>query len=106
MSSPVIALYRPRPGQMDALHQLVQKHYGVLQSEGLVTDRQPYVLRSQDGTLLEIFEWKSEAAVEAAHHNPAVQALWEAFATVCEFTSLGALPEAGAPFPHFEYVAG
>ncbi len=106
MSSPVIALYRAHPGQTDALLRLVESHHATLQKEGLVTDRPPYVLRAQDGTLLEIFEWKDEAAVEAAHHNPTVQALWESFAAVADFTTLDSLAEAKAPFPHFERVSG
>ena len=104
MSSPVIALYRPKPGQNQALLELVRRHHGVLTEQGLVTDRAPYVLRAKDGTLLEIFEWKSDAAVEAAHTLPAVRELWGAFEAVCDFVPLKSLPEAEAMFPHFEHV--
>ena len=104
MSQPVIALYRPFEGQEQALLQLVREHHGILMGEGLVSDRTPYVLKSTDGTLLEIFEWKDASAIEAAHHNPDVAALWERFGKVAEYTSLKDLPEAQGIFPGFTHV--
>ncbi|MGQ0553156.1 MAG: RluA family pseudouridine synthase [Planctomycetota bacterium] len=100
----VIACYRPKPGQHAALLACVREHLPTLRREGLVTTRPGLLLRAADGTLLELFEWQSAAAVEAAHHNAAVAALWERFAAVSDFTTLGSLPEAGQPFPHFELV--
>ncbi|HPF15433.1 MAG: hypothetical protein H6830_10455 [Planctomycetes bacterium] len=104
MPEPVIALYRPHPGKEEALLNLVRMHHGVLLDEGLATDEHPQVLKSQNGTLLEIFEWKDAEAVQAAHSNPAVLALWDAFSAVCDFVPLSSLPEAERPFPHFERV--
>ncbi len=63
-------------------------HLEVLGNEGLVTSRAPYVMRSQDGTYLEVFEWKSAEAITAAHHNPAVAALWARFERACEYRRL------------------
>ncbi len=102
MPTPVIALYRPLPGKETALLNLVQMHHGVLMEQGLATSMHPIVLRSKDGTLLEIFEWQDEQAVEAAHKNQAVLALWDAFGKACEFRTLKDLAEADQPFPHFE----
>lgn len=100
----VIAAYRPRPGKENRLLDVVREHLPVLRREGLVTDNPPLVLRAGDGTILEIFEWKSQAAVDAAHGNPNVQALWGRFAEVSEYTTLESLAEAKQPFPHFERV--
>ena len=69
-----------------------------------MTDRDSLVLRAADGTLLEIFEWKSREAVEKAHHDPVVRAMWGRFGEVCECQNLSSLPEAQELFPHFEIV--
>ncbi|MDF1838986.1 MAG: hypothetical protein P1V35_14035 [Planctomycetota bacterium] len=104
MAQPVIALYTPRAGCESQLLELVRIHHHVLSEQGLVSDRQPYVLRSSNGTLLEIFEWKDNAAIEAAHTNPAVAELWQRFGAVAEYSSLKSLAEAEGIFPGFEHV--
>jgi hypothetical protein len=99
-----IAVFRPKPGKEDDLLACAHDHLPVLRGEGLATQRAPLVLRASDGSLLEIFEWVSEAAVEAAHSNPRVLALWERYAACCDYVTLSDLPEAKAMFPHFELV--
>ncbi len=100
----VIACYRPKEGREEHLLEEVRKHVPTLRSEGLVTDRVPYLMRSKDGTLVEVFEWKSEAAVQSAHQNPAVAEMWQRFAEVCEYVSLNHLEESTLPFAPFEPV--
>lgn len=104
MGEYVIAAYRPKPGGEAALLSCVKDHMSVLRQEGLVTDREALVLRAPDGVILEIFEWKSREAVEAAHHNTAVRVLWARFDDCSTFGTLHALPGADQPFPHFERV--
>ncbi len=104
MVKPVIALYKPRAGCESQLLELVRAHHGVLAKQGLVSERAPYVLRSADGTLLEIFEWKDAAAIDAAHTNPAVAELWQRFGELAEYCPLKSLPEAEGIFPGFEWV--
>ncbi len=101
----VIALYKPKPGREEALLKLVRTHVPRLRELGLATQMEPVLLRStKDGTLLEIFDWVDKAAVEAAHSNPEVGAMWTLFGNLCDFTSLGDLEESKVPFPHFERV--
>ena len=69
-------------------------------------ERTALVLRAGDGSLLEIFEWVSEAAIESAHANPAVHALWERYAACCDYITLGDLAEAKTMFPSFTLVGG
>ena len=102
----VIVAYRPKPGCEAGLAAVVGRHLDVLRSEDLVSERPPYVMRASDGTLLEVFEWRSAEAIERAHRSPAVQALWEEFAAVCEYVPLGALAEAQRPFAEFDAVPG
>ncbi|MCA0989284.1 hypothetical protein [Guptibacillus algicola] len=69
MSEPTvaIALYRPHPGKEDELLEIVKDHLPTLQRENLIKDRMPLHLQAIDGTILEIFEWKSVAAKDEAH---------------------------------------
>jgi quinol monooxygenase YgiN len=104
MAHTVIAVYRPHAGKGEALLELVKTHLPTLREQGLATDTPSVVLRASDGSLLEIFDWISGEAVEAAHTNEAVQAMWEDFAAVCDFATLDSLAEAEKVFAHFERV--
>lgn len=104
MAHTVIAVYRPHEGKGEALLELVKTHLPTLRAEGLATETPSVVLRASDGSLLEVFDWVSGEAVESAHTNEAVQAMWERFAAVCDFATLDSLPEAEKVFAHFERV--
>jgi hypothetical protein len=100
----VIVAYRPKPGKADVLLAEVRDHVHLLRSEGLATDRPATVLRAKDGTLLEIFEWASPAAMKDAHDNPRVQQMWARFAACCDYAPLNTLPESADLFAEFEPV--
>jgi hypothetical protein len=102
MGKMVIAAYQPKPGKEADLLRLLREHLPILWKQGLATERKPLVMKAADGTFLEVFEWQSEAAVEAAHANPVVLAMWDRFQQACEFRKLGDLAEAQEMFPHFE----
>ena len=104
MGQMVIVVYRPHPGREGELLELVRGHVPALRAEGLATARPPLVMRAADGCLVEVFEWVSAEAVERAHHNPSVQALWSRFAACCTYETLAALSEAQRPFSPFEPV--
>jgi hypothetical protein len=104
MGSMVIALFRPKPEKAADLMACMRDHLPVLRAQGLATSRPSVVLRAADGTLLEIFEWVSQAAIDAAHFNPAVLALWGRYAACCDYVTLGDLKEAGSMFPGFALV--
>jgi quinol monooxygenase YgiN len=101
----VIVAYRPKPGQQAALESLMRQHHRRLLAQALVTDRLPTLMRAADGTIIEVFEWVSAAAIAAAHHNSAVQQMWAEYADVCENVPLAQLPEAQALFAEFEPLA-
>ena len=100
----VIVAYRPKPGKADGLRALVATHVPRLRAEGLVTERAPIVMEAADGTVVEVFEWASREAIEAAHANPAVQAMWAEFAEVCEYVPVSSVAEAGELFSEFAAV--
>jgi len=72
----VIVAYRPKPGKENELIDLVRSRVPTLRKEGLVSDRVPTIMRSRDGTIIEVSEWKSREAIDAAHKNPNVLAMW------------------------------
>lgn len=96
-----IATYRPKPGCGESLRNLLLDHTDLLRAEGLVTTRPSLLLSAQDGTLLEIFEWVSGAAIDEAHDNPRVMERWEALSAACDYIPLAELAEAQAPFAGF-----
>lgn len=100
----VIAAYRPKPGKADVLLAEVRDHHALLRSEGLATDRAPVIMHAADGTIIEVFEWASAAAIEEAHANPRVKAMWGRFFAACDAVPVGRVAEAGAMFPEFTPV--
>jgi quinol monooxygenase YgiN len=101
----VIVAYRPKPGKGDEVLELVRSRVPNLRKEDLVTDRQPVIMRSGDGTIIEVSEWKSREAIDAAHKNPNVLAMWNKFFAVCDCVPLNTLAEAQEMFAGFEPVA-
>jgi hypothetical protein len=83
----------------------MRDHLPVLRAQALATDRPSTILRARDGTLIEIFEWVSQAAIDAAHANAEVGKLWARYEACCEYVTLADLPEAKEMFPGFEQVA-
>jgi len=100
----VIVAYRPKPGKEQELLAIVRSRVPTLRKEGLVTDRVPVSMRAKNGTLIEVSEWKSREAIDAAHKNPTVLALWDRFFAVCDCVPLQTLPESSEMFAGFEPV--
>ena len=100
----VIACYRPKAGRENELLALTKTHVPILRGEGLVTRRTPIVGRAADGTIVEVFEWVSQAAIDSAHSNPAVLRMWEQYGEVCDYVKFGDLREAADLFAGFEPV--
>ena len=100
----VIVAYRPKPGKEQETLELVRSRVPTLRKEGLVTDRVPTIMRARDGTIIEVSEWKSEDAIDAAHKNPNVLAMWNQFFAICDCVPLNALAEANDLFAGFEPI--
>ena len=56
-------------------------------------------MRARDGTIIEVSEWKSREAIDAAHKNPNILAMWEEFFDVCDCVPLNTLAEASECLP-------
>ena len=98
---PVIACYRPLPGQAQATLDLARRHVPLLQRLGLASDRAPLLMQAVDGTLVQAFEWRSAQAVNEAHQHPEVLALWDAMRSACTLVPLVQLAEAQQLFAGF-----
>jgi hypothetical protein len=74
----------------------------VLRTEALITEKAGYVMRAANGTIVEVFEWKSAEAILQAHTHAAVGALWTEFGEACDYTPLAQLPETQQLFAEFD----
>ena len=101
----VIVAYRPKPGKENELVDLVRSRVPTLRKEGLVTDRAPTMMRSRYGTIIEVSEWESREAIDAAHKNPNILAMWNKFFAICDCVPLKTVAEAEEMFAGFEPVA-
>ena len=99
-----VVAYKPRPGKEQALLDLTKEHVPILRAQGMATDRPAYAMRAKDGTIVEVFEWKSKEAINSAHSNAAVQALWKRYEEACEYTPLAKIKECNELFAEFEPV--
>lgn len=100
----VIACYRPRAGKEKELLILMKNHLPILQGEGLVGDGPSLCGKAKDGTIVEIFLWKSQAAIDAAHENETVAKMWSAYAQVCDYVTIKDVEGAGDLFTPLEPV--
>lgn len=98
----MIVAYQPNTGCEQQLIDLVSQHVPLLRELGLATDRPTSVMRSANGTIVEVFEWVSADAIAAAHRDPSVQKLWAQFTAICEYRPISEVPEAGELFSEFE----
>jgi quinol monooxygenase YgiN len=102
MGRTVIVGYKPKPGKEAALKDLMKTHLPVLAKEGLVRGKESYIMEADDGTIVEVFEWLSEEAIEKAHTNPAVLEMWGKYAEVCDYIPVGNLAEIANLFSGFK----
>ena len=100
----VIVAYRPKPGKEAELLEVVRSRVPTLRKEGLVTDRAPVIMRAKDGTIIEVSEWKSREAIDAAHKNENVWALWNKFFAICDCVPLKTVAETEEMFAGFEPI--
>jgi len=84
--------------------QLTKEHVPILRAQGLATERPACAMRAADGTIIEVFEWKSKAAIESAHTNPAVQKMWVKYNEACEYVPLNSVKESSDMFAGFEPI--
>ena len=100
----VIACFKPKPGKEKMLLDVVRDHLPVLRKEGLVTEKQSLTMKSKEGSIVEVFEWKSEKAIEEAHKSKTVLELWKRFEESSDYIPVASIEEAKHVFSNFEPV--
>jgi hypothetical protein len=101
-SNLVIIAYKAKEGKYADLVKLVSEHHPRLLGLGLVTDRKPIIAEATDETIIEVFEWLSDEAIQNSHTNPDVQKMWGEFFAVCDYIPLATLPQAANMFAGFK----
>lgn len=98
------ATYKPKEGKEQELMELVNKHVAALRALELVTERNNYVAQAADGTVIEVFEWTSTNAINAAHQHPAIANIWEKMSPIADFVPMNTLLEGQRPFAGFKIL--
>ena len=93
--------YKPFKGKETELLELIKTHWQELNEENLVSQRKSIIMKSSNGTIIEIFGWKSKEAIELAHSNPVVQKMWTEYSEVCEYIPISDLEESSNLFSEF-----
>lgn len=100
----VLLVYRPLQGKEKDPETIVSKHLHVLRSQDLITDRDAVVMRAANGCCIEEFEWKSQEAIDAAHHNQEILKLWDEFSKVCKYERPANVAEFHNLFSEFQPI--
>jgi len=100
----VIACYKPKEGKEKDLLLLMKTHVPKLQEIGLASTRKPIIMKASDGTILEVFGWKSEEAIKLAHSHPVVLQMWQTFEATCDYEKVLNIKELSDLFPEFDAV--
>ncbi len=102
----VIAAYRAKPGNLQALLDIIKLKRRFMLAAGYYTSREPIMMNSSadNNLIIEVFEWAGMKAIEEAHANPEVHKIWDKMYEICEEvgSTLRSFPEAGVTFPLFE----
>jgi hypothetical protein len=59
-------------------------------------------MEAKDGTIIEVFEWKSQSAIDQAHTNPEVLKMWAKYADACDYIPVGQVEETASLFSGFK----
>ena len=97
----VMVGYKPKPGKEADLDKLMETHLEILRQQKLATSRESILMKSKDGTVIEVFEWESALAIEEAHSNPVVMKMWEEYEAVCDYVPIASISEASDLFSEF-----
>lgn len=93
------AAFRPHADKDADLLEVIAGRLPLLRRLGLATDREHIVVRTPSGIIIEVSEWVSKAAIDAAHRTPEVQALWARFDECSQYVTPNDAHEFDAMFP-------
>jgi quinol monooxygenase YgiN len=94
----VIVTYIVKKGHEAEFERILRKHWKVLQSEDLTTEKRPFLLKDPESPTVykEIFEWKNKNSLQKAHRSAKVQKIWKLMMDLTE--------EGGIEQAHFQHI--
>ena len=98
-----IVAYRPREGREKKFLYLIRKHAPLLRSFGGISDAS-FLMKSIDGTIIEVFEWKSMAAKKGAMKSEKLWKMWEEIEEVSTKVKLSSIPETREMISNFKSI--
>jgi len=99
-----VAAFKPKAGKEDELLQVIADRLPLLRRLGMATDREPVLMRSKDGVIIQVSEWTDDDAIRKAHETPEVLELWQRFDACSTYVKLDSLAESHEDFATFESV--
>ena len=103
-SNVVVCHFRVIPGKEEEFLEIQREHDRTIRKLDLVTDEPSVIYRGEDPKgrpfLYKIFEWKSPAALAAAHDHPELMMIWERMEHYCEARD----GQLSMEFPHVERI--
>lgn len=99
-----VAAFKPKAGKEADVLKVIASRLPLLRKLKLATDREPILMRSRAGVIIQISEWVDDAAIERAHQTPDVLKMWDEFAACCDYVRLNTLAESDDDFATFEAI--
>jgi hypothetical protein len=97
-------VYTPYKGREQELLPAVKASFADLRLGGYVTAQPPMLMKSADGSIILIFEFKDEPMIRKAEADPVMQKHWMTLSKLCEFEKPINLVEFQQPFSEFETI--
>lgn len=92
------------PGKEAELNQLMETHADRLIVEGLVTDREPNIMKALSGTVVEYSNGNQKGLLHKPHSNAAILKMRKEYDAVCDYEIPANIEEFGNVFSEFEPV--
>ena len=99
-----LSAYRPRIDDRRSLEEHLRQEVEALRSRGHITHRPVPICRTEAGEYLVVLEWSTTTAVDDAHADAAILAIWERKAQLFEYVGVGELARASVPFAAYDIV--
>jgi hypothetical protein len=98
-----IVAYRAKAGKENKLLSIIRKHAPLLRSLGGISDAS-FLMKSIDGSIIEVFEWKSMAAKKKAMKSELLWKLWGEIEEVSTKVKLSSVPETKEVISNFKSI--
>jgi hypothetical protein len=98
-----IVAYRANEGSERKLLSLLKKQAPLLKSLGGISECS-FLMKSVDGSIISVFEWKSMAAKRTAMKSEELMNLWEEIGKHGEMVKLSTIPECREVISNFKSI--